>query len=715
MEQSLYSSSWYRVAHLQPRLRGHAVIHRQRFRGQLWYVLQDRTSGRFHRFSPAAHFVISLLDGKRSVQEIWDQACTALGDDVLTQDDMIKLLAQLHSSDVLTGDVPPDLDEMSERASKQRRRKLTMSFINPLAIRIPILDPDAFLTATMPMVRKLFGWFGLTLFVSVVGYALLLAGVHWSELTTNITDRVLATESLLLLLVTYPFVKALHELGHGYAVKRWGGEVHEIGIMFLVFMPVPYVDASNASAFQEKWRRALVGSAGILVEMFLAALAMFVWVDVEEGLVRAFAFNVMIIGGVSTVFFNGNPLLRFDGYYILTDLIEIPNLGSRSNKYLGYLIQRYLFGIKDAESTVTARGEAPWMFCYSIASFCYRLFIVTVIVSFVATKFFVVGVLMAVWSVFLMLVLPLSKQVWFLFTSPVLNRCRRRAMMATAGVLAACAAVLMLVPLPYSTVAEGIVWAPGEVTVHAGAEGMVVEVLVAPNSHVEKGTPLIRMEDPLLDAHVRILAARVSELELRYADTGVTDQVEAKIVREQLRHAQADLELSRQRQRDLLVTSLSDGQFILPRASDQPGRFVRKGEVLGYIANLKDVVVRVIVNEDAAELVRDRIKRVDIRFVDRMSETVPAVIEREVPELSDTLPSMALSTVGGGEVMIDPTDVNKVKVLVKLLHLEVRPVETRPAIALGERAYVRFTHGAEPLAGRMYRAVRQVFLRRFSV
>lgn len=649
------------------------------------------------------------------MQAIWDQACTALGDDVLTQDEMIKLLAQLHSSDVLTGDVPPDLDEISERATKQRRRKLTMSFINPLAIRIPVLDPDKFLTATMPMVRGLFGWFGLLLFVSVVGYALLLAGVHWTELTENITDRVLAAESLLMLLFTYPLVKALHELGHGYAVKRWGGEVHEIGIMFLVFMPVPYVDASNASAFQEKWRRALVGSAGILVEVFLASLAMFVWVNVDEGLVRAFAFNVMIIGGVSTLFFNGNPLLKFDGYYVLTDVIEIPNLGIRGNRYIGYLIQRYLFGVKDAESPVTARGEAPWLFCYSIASFCYRLFIVTFIVSFVAMKFFVVGVILAFWSVFLMLILPFSKQVWFLFTSPVLYSCRRRAITASAAVLSLCAIFLLLIPLPHATVAEGVVWTPGEAVVHARAEGVVVDVLVEPNTYVNKGVVLVRMEDPLLDAHVGILSARVDELELRYAVTGVTDQVEANIVREQLRHARADLDLARQKQHDLLVTSTSDGKFILPHAVDLPGRFLRKGEVLGYITRQEDVVVRVIVDEDLAELVRERAKRVDIRFLKRMSSMVPAVIEREVPELSDTLPSMALSTVGGGEIIVDPTDANRMKALANLLHLEVRPLEAIPVTLLGERAYVRFVHGAEPLAGRMYRAIRQAFLRQFSV
>ena len=196
----------------------------------------------------------------------------------------------------------------------------------------------------------------------------------------------------MLLWITFPFVKALHELGHGFAVKRWGGEVHEMGIMFLVFMPVPYVDASAASAFQSKYQRMVVGSAGMLVEVFIAALAMFVWLNVEPGMIRAVAFNVMLIAGVSTVLFNGNPLLRFDGYYVLMDWLEIPNLGSRANQYIGYLIQRYPFGIRNAQSPVSARGERGWFVFYSIASFCYRMFIFATIIWFVAGEFFVVGV-----------------------------------------------------------------------------------------------------------------------------------------------------------------------------------------------------------------------------------------------------------------------------------------------------------------------------------
>lgn len=714
-DQSLQSSSWYRVAALRPRLRSHARIHRQHFRGQLWYVLQDRTSGRFVRFSPSAYLVISLMDGERTVQEIWDIACARLGDDVLTQDETIRLLGQLHRSDVLHGDVPPDVDELSERGAKQRRRKLAMSLLNPMAVRIPLIDPDEFLGATLPIARVFLSWVGALVFVGVVAYALMLAGVHWSQLTGNIVDRVLSAENLLVLLVTYPFVKALHELGHGYAIKRWGGEVHEMGVMFLVFMPVPYVDASAAAAFRSKWRRALVGAMGILVELFLAALALFVWINIEEGLVRAFAFNVMLIGGVSTLLFNGNPLLRFDGYYVLLDLLEIPNLGSRANRYIGYLLQRYAFGVSDAQSPATARGEPFWLFTYAIASFCYRMFIVAVIALFVASKFFVIGVILALWALTLMLVVPLAKQVWFLLTSPALRRTRGRAFAVCGGVLAALAIAVTLVPLPYRTTAEGVVWMPGEAVVHAGAEGIVDEIVAQPNARVQKGAPLLRMADPLLEARVRVLEAKAAELRHRLAAAELENRAEAKIIRERLRHAEADLKLARERQRALLVRSPAPGRFILRRAADLRGRYFHKGEVLAYVARLQEPVIRVLVPESSADLVRQGTQDISIRFADRIDTIMPATVVREVPTLSDTLPSMALSTKGGGEIALDPTNPEEMKALTRLLHLELRPVVPHPVEQLGGRVYVRFDHGSEPLLYRLYRQVRQLFLRRFNV
>jgi len=385
-------------------------------------VLQDHATGRSNRFTPAAHHFIGLMDGDRTVQEIWDATSTHLGDEAPTQDEIIRLLGQLHAADALLCDVPPDSLEVFRRYQRHQRMQWKRRLWTPLAVRFPLFDPDRFLQRTLSVVSPLFSWLGVVLWLTVVGTAAVLVTIHWTDLTEDVLDRILAPQNLLLLWLIYPLVKALHEFGHAYATKKWGGEVHEIGIMLLVLMPVPYVDASSASGFRSKHKRMVVGAVGILVELFLGALALFIWLNVEPGAVRAVSYNVMLISGVSTLFFNGNPLLRFDGYYVLADTIEIPNLGTRSNKYLGYLIQRYLFGIKDADSPANTKGERVWMVIYGIAAFIYRVFILFIIITFIAGKFYLIGVLLALWALTTQVFTPFGKNLSFLFTSPKLRR-----------------------------------------------------------------------------------------------------------------------------------------------------------------------------------------------------------------------------------------------------------------------------------------------------
>src|SRR5262249_14220794 len=199
----------------------------------------------------------------------------------------------------------------------------------------------------------------------------------------------------------------------------------------------PYVDASASAAFRSKWRRAVVGSAGIVVEAGLASIAVLIWVAAEPGMVRALAFNVILIGGVSTLLFNGNPLLRFDGYYVLSDLIEIPNLGARANKYVLYLIQRYALGAEGLSSPVTARGEPAWFVFYALASTAYRLSIMVTIALLVASKLFFIGIVLAILSVATTLVWPMIKAGRFVIESPLLRRQRRRAIAVSAGTVIA--------------------------------------------------------------------------------------------------------------------------------------------------------------------------------------------------------------------------------------------------------------------------------------
>jgi len=715
MSEPVFSSSWYRVAALKPRLRRHAQLHRHTYRDQVWYVLEDAGNGRCHRLSAGAHQLAAQMDGTHSVAQLWEQATQTMGDAAPTQDETIRFLGQLHAADLLTTDAAPDTDEIFRRHDKQSRRKRRQRLANPLAIRIPLFDPDPFLTRALPWVRPLFTWTGLVLWLLLIGSAVVLAAVHWGELTGNLADRVLTPANLLVLWLAYPLVKVLHELGHGFAAKVWGTPVHEIGIMLLVLMPIPYVEASAASAIQEKGRRMVVGAAGIMVELGLAALALFVWLLVEPGLVRTLAWNLMLIGGVSTLLFNGNPLLRYDGYYVLADAIEIPNLATRSNRYFGYLFQRYLFDLRDARSPVAAPGEAAWFLVYGIAAYCYRLFVLFLIVLFVASRFFVIGILLALWALAAQFVWPLLKQIWFLLDAPQLRRRRARALGASGALVLGGAVLIGLVPVPSWTRADGVVWLPEDSRVRAETDAFVTRVLVTDGQTVQTGEPLIASDDPVLHLRVRLLESKRAELEARLIEAGYRDRSRLQMVREEIGAVEADLTRARERLAALRIRSPAAGTLILPGAVDLPGRFVTRGQVLGYVVAGTVTQVRVVVEQGAIARVRDHTRAVQVWPAGWGSTPVSAAVARLVPAATGKLPSAALGISGGGTIAVDPADEAGTKTLDPVFQLDLALPPGTGSEYPGSRVAVRFDHGYEPLAVQWYRALRRLFLSHFAV
>ncbi|MGI9341207.1 MAG: peptidase M50 [Gammaproteobacteria bacterium] len=712
MTSSMYSAQWYRVKELQPSLRAHTKVHRHVYRGDVWFVVQDLAAGRVHRFTPSAYRVIALMDGKRTIDDIWLSVDNELGDDAPTQDDIVQLLAKLHGADLLLAATPSDTKDLFKRYQQRRRQGLKQRFMNPMAMRFPFLDPDRLLDRLSPTVRPVFSGIGLAVWIGIVGLALLLAGMHWNELTENVSDRVLSSQNLLLIWLVYPLIKLLHELGHGLAVKRWRGEVHEMGVMLLVLAPVPYVDASAAAAFRDKRKRMLVGAAGIIVETFVAALAMFVWVAVEPGIVRSVAFNVMLIGGISTVVFNGNPLLRFDAYYVLADYLDIPNLGARANRYIGYVIQRYAFGIADAESPANGPAERPWLAGYAILSFVYRMLVLFGIVLFVSSKFFVVGVLLAIWALAMQIAFPLIKHVLFLLSDPRIARQRTRAIAITGGACAAVVAAMLWVPLPLSTRAEGVVWAPDKSEVRAGADGVVLHLLTLPDAAVEEGSALLELADPLLGHRVRILEADLREAEARHNSLRTTEPVQAAIVLDEINAIREDLALARTRLDALTVRSKATGNFLMKQPRDLENRYVSNGDLIGYISDMSSGRVRVAVTQEDIGLIRERTDEVWVRLTEDIDRPVKALVTRAVPAAMDRLPSPVLGTSGGGALPVDPADNDGVRTLDNVFHIELEIPVAVPRI--GGRAYVRFDHGSEPLARQAYRRVRQLLLRRFD-
>ena len=710
MSDQLFSTHWYRVAGIKLCLRSHVRIYQHVYRGNAWYILRDESSGRHHRFNEAAYNFIKLINGKRSVNDIWEMMQDKYGDDAPTQEEIIQLLGQLHYADHLLAELAPDVQELINRRTRERKKLFISRVGNPLAIRIPLVDPDKFLTHWMPVVRPLFSKTAAMIGAIIMLFALLEMTRHWSVLSRHAMEHALSPYNLLIIWLVYPLVKAVHELGHGFAVKRWGGEVHELGIMLLVLMPVPYVDASAASSFRSKQRRMIVGAAGIIVELLLASIALLLWLNVQQGIFSDVLFNIMLIGGVSTLLFNGNPLLRFDGYYVFSDAIEIPGLGNRANRYYTYLLQRYLFDVKTVKSPVTADGENVWFLVYGAAAFVYRIMILVMITLFIAGKYFFIGIALAFWAIFMQLVVPVLKAIGYLLKSPALSHKRERALSISIGTIALVVSILFLIPMPLNTMAEGVVWMPEHSYVRAGSNGFIEHVLVKDGERVNKGEALIVTSDPLMETQLKLLVSQKKELNVRYDALVQDDIVEAEITLEEINVLDGKIKRLQEQISEMTVTSPVDGVFIIAESKDLHGHYLKQGDPIAYVIDFNNVSVRTVVPQNAIGLVRKRAYDVEIRLQGMIDEAIKSEVEREIPAATYRLPSKALALNGGGKIKTDPFDKDGVRTKDQYFQFELALPNTINKLHIGQRVYVRFAHGYEPMAWQWYRSLEELFL-----
>ena len=715
MAGSEHSAHWHLVGKLKPALAPEARCDRHSYRGRTWFVLTSATAAHTFRLSLTARRLLGYMDGQRSVAQIWSLAEERFGEDSPTQDELVTLLGQLHNADVLICDISPDIAELFARAARERRTKWIQLISSPMSLKLFKVDPNRFLEWAAPYVRPWWNRWGLLVWAVTVIPALVLAGIYWPALTQNLSDRLIAPDNVLLLGTVFAGIKACHELGHAFGVKVKGGEVHELGIMALVFFPVPYVDATAANALRSKWERSAIGAAGMLVETFLAALAMFAWVLLEPGLLRSVMFNVMAIAGVSTVIFNGNPLLRYDAYYILADLVEMPNLAARSMRYYGFLFERFLFGVRDDSFPRSDRAERLVYLCYAPLSFIYRTLVSVWIILYVAGEYFVIGVLLALWAVVTMLLIPGFRVLKHVVSSPRLERKRARVRGVLLAGIAVLVALLGYVPAPLRTQSQGIVWLPEEAIVRASTAGFFTRFLVEPGRVVATDEPLIQLEEGELEAERAATIARLRELKAAYENYRVDDPVQAKVVRQQLAQEQTVLRRLDERAAGLVLDSPNSGRFLVPRAADLAGRFFRKGEVIGYVVGDVKPVIRTIVAQENVHLVRDNRLAVTVRSAEMIDRVLPAVLVREVPGGTYELPNAALGTAGGGKVAVDSSQGNGVTALERYFQFDLDADLVSNLDLLGGRVYVRFEHRGEPLAAQWYRRLRQLFLSRFNV
>ncbi len=711
MSTTLFSARWYQVARVRPRLRPQVRVQRQHWRGQRWYLLADAAAGRQHRINEAGYQFIGRCDGRRTVHEVWNALLQAQPDEAPTQDEVLALLGQLSELELLQSERATSSEALLQRRD-ERQRSRRRSMLNPFSFRLPLGDPAPWLARLDLLAHALFRPAVFWCWVLLIGVSALVAASEWPALQSHVVQQGLGTANLVTMALVYPLMKGLHELAHGLAVRRWGGEVHEAGIGLLFLLPAPYVDASAAAAFPRRMQRAAVGAAGLMVELGLAALGLWVWLATQPGLVHDIALAVMLIGVVSSLLFNGNPLLRFDAYYVMCDLFDLPNLASRSNAWWSQRLGRLLLGTR-AEPPIQAPGESKWLCAYAPLSLAYRIALSVFMVLYLGAQWLWLGLAALVYGMVTVLLKPL--QGWarraLAAAHPGAEQARLRLRLALLG--AGTVLALCVVPLPFSTVVPAVVWLPDEAQLRPEVAGFVVEMPRADGAQVQPGDLLVRLENPELLAQRDQLASRLEGLRVEQFQQLLRDPNAAQNLALDVERVQAEIQRADERIERLQVRAALAGTLTMPRQGDLLGAYVRHGITIGHVLAPGELRVRAAVAEADGHLVRHRSRGAEVRLADAPGQVLAAMRIGDVPSATRQLPSAALADRGGGPYAIDPAERDGLHTLQPVFLVDL----SLPGHALqriGGRAWVRFDHGMEPLALQAYRRAAQLFLQHFS-
>jgi len=524
------------------RMRPDLSSKQQRYHGRSYWVVKEPVGLNYFRFHEEEYAILCMLDGQSSLEDIKERFETEFTPQKITFQDLQQFVGMLHRSSLVISDAKGQGKQLKKRRDEKKRRELMGKFSNVFALRFRGIDPEWFLAKTYPYVAWFFHPITM-LFCLMMGLtALGLVAVEFETFRSRLPTyhEFFGPHNWIYLGATMGLVKILHEFGHAYSCKHFGGECHEIGAMLLVFTPCLYANVSDSWMLPNKYHRAFIGAAGIYVEVILASIATFVWWFSEPGLLNYLALSVMFISSVSTVLFNGNPLLRFDGYYILMDLAEIPNLRQKSTEVVKRFMQETCLGIEQQENPFLPQ-ERRWLFgMYTIAAVIYRWIVVFSIMYFLNMilepyGLKVLGQMIACAGLFGLLVQPLWKLGKFFYAPGSMSKVKKPRLIASVAVIVATIITVLCVPLPFHINCTFEVSPLRAESVFPGVPGRLEEVQVKPGDSVTKGQILARMDNIDLLLHVEELRGKLAELKKqranlhrqRFLDTRVAMQIPA--------------------------------------------------------------------------------------------------------------------------------------------------------------------------------------------
>ncbi|MGE4558143.1 MAG: site-2 protease family protein [Desulfovibrionaceae bacterium] len=711
-----FSENWHRVANVRARLRPAVSVRRQSYRGEEWYVVHAPFTDAFFRLTPAYYLFLSRLDFSRTIEEAWLGALEEDPEHGPGQEDVISLLMELSQANLIHFDKESDAAKLFEQNDEKERMARRRKWMNILFIRFGLFNPDRLLTALGPLWKALISIHGALVWLAVTCWGVLTALQHAGEIAYA-ASSVLEPSNLIPLYAGLVLLKVFHETGHAAVCKRFGGNVSSVGVMFLFFAPLPYVDATSSWAMEEKWKRILVSSAGILVELFLGSLCCVIWAWSPPGMLHTIAYNMMFTATVSTLLFNANPLMRFDGYYILVDLLEMPNIYQRSREHVIRLCEKYILGVRGIQHQHIAPGEEFWLTLYGVSSSVYRIFLVLGISLFLADNYFFIGLIFGSVMIASSCIKPVLSCIKYLFRSSALRGVRARAIGKVSVLVGLLALFVFLVPLPYDIVAPGVVESCDVTNVIADSAGQVAEFCAEPGERVEKGQVLLRQSNPAIDYDIRKAKAQLQQIAILGQQALSRMGLDRNPVEKRRLALEQLLSQLEARKRDLVIRAACSGVWGLPDAEALRGQWIAKGRNLGRIVSSDNFLFKaVIVQEDASSLFDGKVLSMAVRLKGVDDADFKVENWSLLAHYQEELPSAALGWRGGGDIPLSPWDDSGLLAAEPFYLLEADlDGLCSPATLEGRTGAVRIDMASRTLAERTVLYCRQFLQKRYQL
>ena len=699
-ENAMASVEGTQLADLRFCLASNVSFYEQNHRGEVWVIIQNNISNKQFSTTPLVRDFIKQFETETSLI----QAFSAFDKfSLMPIEQWLDLIGKLVQADILKSKDLAGDDERLEQFAQAKSQANKLRFSRPWMIRLPLGNPNKILNKISSKVEALWCKLSLVIWVLVVGVAVILGLANFGDIADFWSSRFLDPSNLLLVLLIYPLLKFIHELGHGLAAKRWGADVVETGVLLILFVPLPYIDVSQSSFFPEKKHRMTVAAAGMMFELFAASIALFIWLITGSILIKDLCLNIILIGAVSSVFFNANPLLKFDGYYLLVDFLEIPNLGTRAAQMYKSVIYRRFFGLS-IESPAYSKGEARWLVAYGFLSQCYRLGLSFFIAVYLGAHYFFIGSALALWLVFTQILKPAFLFFSQLFIDAKADEHGRRVESRLAIYTAVLAILVFMVPWRLNATYPGLVLLQPKASIQVTSSGFIEEVLAMHQDHVKQGQSLIKIYNPNIDSEITVLQQQIKESETQENQYRAQEPAQAQYYQDQAQTLRQEWNDKVSERTSMTVRSPIEGVFNMLSAENLVGRYVEKGEIIANVVSADYVEAIVMLSEDQMTEVED-FKRAAV-YMRSAPESHYSVTEVQfTPSASKVLPSPYLGSLYGGEIPVDSQDESGKKALKPMFQLRLNLLHGANLPPIGSRIELKIERNGRTLARIFYRAL----------